>query len=190
VLGVRVKSGWAAVVLMGGSRDRPTVLDARRLALADPDNPDTIQPYHAGTGTAQTDSRVVRRLIGVVERCAQANTALLIEEYRTAGRLPAAAVAIGTSNTDPETITNPHIRIHALEGRLFRRVVEEALTRCGVGCAYVLEQAVLGEAPAALGRTDAEVKRRLAAMRPPGGSWRSEQKVAALAGWMGLPQGG
>lgn len=178
------------MVLVGGSREHPTVLDARRLTLADPDEPHTVQPYHAAPGTAQADAKVLRRLIGLVERCAETSVHDLIEEYRALGQLPSGAVAIGTSNTDPGTIANPHIRIHALEGRLFRRVVEEGLTQCGVRCTYLLEQAVFAEAPAALGRTDAEIKRELMAMRPPrGGPWRSEQKVAALAGWMGLPRG-
>lgn len=185
--GVRVKSGWAAVVLLGGSRSSPRVLDARRLELADPETPASSQPYHAGAGTAQSDARVVRRLIALVERRARTGVAALLAEYRGLGQLPRVAAVIGTGKTDPTSITNPHIRIHALEGRLFRRVVQEALNECGVRTRLVLQQAVLAGGPAALGLTPAALTRRLAALRPPaGGPWRSEQKVAALAAWVEL----
>jgi hypothetical protein len=129
--------------------------------------------------------RVVRRLVQLVERCAQTNIGALLHRYQAAGHTPRVAVAIGTSATDPETITNPHIRIHALEGRLFRRVVADTLNAAGVPCSYVLEQAVLAQAPTALDLTPAALKRKLAALKPStGGPWRTEQKIATLAAWM------
>src|SRR5579872_1863218 len=46
-LGFRAHSGWAAMVVAAGSIDRPIVLERRRIVIADPDLPDTKQPYHA-----------------------------------------------------------------------------------------------------------------------------------------------
>ena len=187
ILGVRIKSGWAATVLLGGARDRPVVLDARRLDLADPDTPATLQPHHAGTGTPQRDARILRKLIGLIERCSRANAAAMIGDHRAAGHPARRAVIVGTSETDPATIGNPHIRIHALEGRLFRRVAEESLAAAGLRCSLVLEQRLLQTAPEQLGRSATELARVLAALRPAGGGpWRHEQKMAALAAWVGL----
>jgi hypothetical protein len=187
VLGVRIKSGWAATVLLGGTRDQPVVLDARRLDLADPDTPATNQPHHAGTGTPQRDDRILRRLIGLIERRSRANAAALIGEHRAAGHAPRLATVVGTSDTDPATISNPHIRIHALEGRLFRRVAEQGLAAAGLRCSVVLERSLLLAAPEQLGHSGAELARALTALRPAGGGpWRHEQKMAALAAWMGL----
>lgn len=132
-LGVKVKSGWAAVVLMGGSRDAPVVLDAVRLELADPETPASMQPYHAGFGTPQTNAQEVRRLVRLVERWARRRTTVLLDRYQNAGQSPASALIVGTSDTDPATITNPHIRIHGLEGQLFRRVVQDALRAVAYG---------------------------------------------------------
>jgi len=183
-LGVRVKSGWAAALLLGGSRDAPRVLDVTRLELADPRTPASLQPYHAGFGTAQTDPRVVRRLVRLVERVARRSCAALLGRYRAAGYAPRLAVVIGTSDTDPERITNAHIRIHALEGRLFRRVVQEALAAEGLRCESRLERDLLAGATEALGVPPAILKRRLAALKPAeAGPWRGEQKLAALGAW-------
>ena len=48
-LGFRAHSGWAAVVAIGGSRDAPVVLMRTRIELADPEIPESIQPYHSAS---------------------------------------------------------------------------------------------------------------------------------------------
>jgi hypothetical protein len=184
-LGVRVKSGWAATVLLGGSGDVPILLDSCRLELSDPGTPASLQPYHAGTGTAQTDQRVIARLVALVERCAKRNLAALLTRYRGINQLPTMAAVVGTSATDPAKITNPHIRIHALEGQLFRRVAREALTECGVRCTSMLEQELASEAQRCLGRPSGVLQQELKALGGGAqGPWRSEQKAAALAAWI------
>jgi hypothetical protein len=185
ILGVRVKSGWAAVVLLGGSARAPLLLDSSRVELADPKTPASLQPYHAGTGTAQTDQRAIERLIALVERCAERNLGVLIRRYRTAGQLPTRAAVVGTSSIDPTKITNPHIRIHALEGQLFRRVAREALTACGLPCTTVLEKELAANAPRSLVRPSATIRREVKLLGASAtGPWRSEQKSAALAAWV------
>ena len=189
VLGVRVKSGWAAIVLLDGTRSAPLVIDTRRLELSDPATPASKQPHHAKAGTPQTDVRVLRRLIALVERCARTNVAAVLEEYRAAGWKPARAAVVGTSNTDPATITNPHIQIHALEGRLFRRVAVAACAAARLRTREVLERELISGAPETLGCSWARVGQRLAKLRPAGvGPWRQEQKLAALAAWLELPE--
>ena len=56
VLGFRVKSGWAAVVLLTGTTDSPRLSDTSRIELCDPRRPETRQPYHAAMGELETDS--------------------------------------------------------------------------------------------------------------------------------------
>ncbi|MEO8450347.1 MAG: hypothetical protein ABI647_11180 [Gemmatimonadota bacterium] len=187
-LGFRVKSGWAAVVLLRGPASSPTVLDARRIDLADPKELASVQPYHEGFGKAQPDQRIVTRLVRLVERCAERNIAELIAGYRKSGHTPRRAAVVGASATDPATISNPHIRIHALEGQLFRRVVGDALTASGIPWDAVLEQELEAEAPPLLGQPWASLRRRVTELGSPnGGPWRAEQKSAGLAAWLQLP---
>jgi hypothetical protein len=185
--GFRVKSGWAAAVVLGGPPRAPTILEAPRVELSDPDTPATVQPYHAGVGEAQTNERTVARLIRLIERCAERSITELLERHRSSGERVVGAGVVGTSATDPVSIANPHIRAHALEGRLFRTVVDEALTRCGVKTRFMLEQGLQAEAGRALKRSAAALKGELTAMgRLVGGPWRSDQKSAALAAWLVL----
>jgi len=176
-LGVRVKSGWGAAVLLGGTRELPTLLESRRLTLADPGTPASVQPYHDGAGTPRTNRRELDRLLDLVRRSSERNLAELLATWRSAGRLPGKAVVVASSDVDPETLTNPHIRIHALEGRLFRDVTRKALIRLGIPCVLQLERELLARAPAAWQRTLKDLGRDAE------GPWRAEQKSAALAAW-------
>ncbi len=125
-IGCRVKSGWAMTVLLAGPASTPRVLDRRRIELSDPAIPETVQPYHAGFGTEQTDARAVRRLTRIVTRCAKQSLAGLVRAYHAMGVRPRLIGLVVGSTVDPASIGNQHIRAHAQEGRLFRTVIEAA----------------------------------------------------------------
>ncbi len=181
--GFRVKSGWAAAVLIVTSRKVPTVIDSRVLELSDPTVPESRQPYHASFGTAQTDRGKVGRLVRGIERFSGRAIARLLAEYRTEHRLRSAGVVVA-SLTDPATIANQHMRAHASEGQLFRRVLAEGLERCGVTIRIALEREVYGLLAKALHQSPTRVKTRVTALGEGAGRWRSEQKVAAAAAWL------
>jgi hypothetical protein len=84
-LGFRVKSGWAAVVLLTGSAGSPQVRDSRPLDLSDPRLAETRQPYHAAMGKLEMDARIVTRCVRVVRYVARQSIAALIADYRQKG---------------------------------------------------------------------------------------------------------
>ncbi len=183
-IGFRVKSGWATAVLLGGAVDAPRVLDRCVVELSDPDVPETRQPYHASTGREETDAARIRRRVTIVERVASRSLKELLTKYRQLdGRVRGAALVVG-SVIDPESIANPHIRAHACEGRLFRTVLERALSARGVRSRVLLERSAYAEAAAAIGQSPAVLKRKLLAMgRSVGRPWGANEKLAALAAW-------
>jgi hypothetical protein len=183
-VGFRVKSGWAAAVLLAGPTESPRVLDCRRVEPSDPAAPESWQPYHAGTGALEDSQAKVAQRINVVECATNKSVTRLLEAYRAMGcALRGAALVVG-SLSEPEAISNPHIRAHALEGRLFRTVLEQALKLHGLTCVVMLEKSAYAKAAAALGRTEAELKRVLADLgRSVSGPWRADEKLAALAAW-------
>jgi hypothetical protein len=184
-VGFRVKSGWAAAVLLAGPIESPRVLDHRRIDLSDPAVPESRQPYHAGTGALEESQAKVAQRIKVVERATNKSVTQLLEEYRNIGfALRGAALVVG-SLSEPEAISNPHIRAHGLEGRLFRTVLEQALGSHGLTCVVIVENSAYAKAAVALGRTEDELRRALADLgRSVSGPWRAEEKLAALAAWM------
>lgn len=186
-IGFRIKSGWAMAVLLAGPTANPRVIERRRIALSDPRMPRTRQPYHAGFGLAQTSRRTIAALVRIVERCARRSVDELIREARAQRLgLRGAALVVG-SVTDPASISNPHIRAHASEGALFRRVVVEAAARRGLRSVVLLERDVYEAAARALRRSARQVKAMVAELgNSVEGSWRAEEKTAAAAAWLAL----
>jgi hypothetical protein len=51
-LGLRAHTGWAALVVVAGSKRSPAVIQRKRIELADRDVPGSMQPYHHAQGMA------------------------------------------------------------------------------------------------------------------------------------------
>src|SRR5258708_33389290 len=182
-LGFRVKSGWAAAVLIAKSAKAPTVIDSRVIELADPAAADSRQPYHAGFGSEQTDTVKVTRLVRGIERFSLRTIAALLDEYRAEHRVRRAAVVVA-SLTDPATIANQHMRAHASEGRLFRTVLVDALEQCGVTVRVVLEREVDDLLGKALRRSPSQAKILVAALGEGPGRCRAHQQVPPPPPWL------
>jgi len=181
-LGFRVKSGWAGAVLLTGTVQSPEMRDRRRIELSDANVPGTTQPYHAGMGRLQTDEAKVEKLRRIIQRVGKQSVDQLVKEYRDKGfQICAAGLVVG-SDIDPERISNSHIRAHALEGRLFRTTLEDALKACGLPCSVIVERTAYQHAEAILKQPVSKLKRCLTELgRGSGGPWRAEDKMASLA---------
>ena len=184
-LGFRVKSGWAAVVLLTNAADSPELSDISRIELCDQLSPETRQPYHAAMGKLETDSAKVNQRERVVRSASHKSLTRLLNGYQQKEfRIKHAALVVG-SRTNPATIANPHIRAHALEGRLFRSVVEQSLQDHQIRTEVLLERDAYFRVAARLKQSSDDLKRaiqnlgRSAAAKA--GPWRAEQKLAALA---------
>jgi len=186
-LGLRVKSGWAAAVLLTGTARSPHLCDVRRIELSDPQHPETRQPYHAAMGKLERDARKINQRIDVVRCIAQQSIATLLAGYRQQNlRIRRAALVVG-SQIDPDSIANPHIRAHAFEGRLFRSVLEESLRAHRIRANILIERHAYAHAVEELKQTNKNVRRKIQDFgRETETPWRAEQKLAAVAAWLGL----
>ncbi|HEY7447788.1 MAG TPA: hypothetical protein VH702_06540 [Vicinamibacterales bacterium] len=186
-VGFTVKSGWASAVLLVGSTAAPRVMDSRRIELSDPTVPQSRQPYHAGFGTARQAGPDLTRLVASVKQFGRRSVTGLIRQYQALGPpLRGAGVVVG-SLIDPERIANDHIRIHALEGQLFRGVVTDAAGRSRLPCSIWRDRDLYEVTVAALKQPEPALRGLLAELgRGVDGGWRAEQKAAALAAWLVL----
>jgi hypothetical protein len=184
-IGVTVKSGWACVVLLAGPAARPRVIDSRRIELSDPAIPEARQPYHAGFGTARSAGAERSRLVAGVTRFGRRSVMDVIRHYRSLGhRVTGAGIIVG-SLIDPKQIANDHIRIHAMEGQLFREVVRNAAARMRLRCWICRERDLIAQSAKALQRSEGVLRRTVAALgEDVDGPWRAEHKAAALAAWV------
>ena len=186
-IGFTVKSGWASAVLVGGSRASLRVMASRRIELSDPAISGSRQPYHAGFATARQAGPGRARLIAAVKRYGRRSVTALIREHQAAGHAVRGAGLVVGSLIDPERIANDHIRIHALEGQLFRGVVHDAATRNGLACSIWRDRDLLAAAAAILKQPERTLRETVTLLgRDVDGPWRAEQKAAALAAWLVL----
>jgi hypothetical protein len=187
--GFRIKSGWTTAVLLTGPIGSPALLDNRTIDLSDPRVPETRQPYHATVGQLETDAKKTTRRVGIVHRITTRSITDLLSDYRAKGySITRASLVIG-SQIDPASIANPHIRAHALEGRLFRSAVEQALKMHGIRTFILLERDAYDKAATDLKKSSVDVRQTIRNIgRFTDGPWRAEQKLAALAAWFALGQ--
>ncbi|HZR04393.1 MAG TPA: hypothetical protein VFA61_01035 [Candidatus Udaeobacter sp.] len=186
-LGFRVKSGWAAVVLLTGPIDSPALRDNRVIDLSDPRVPGTRQPYHANFGQLETDAKKTNQRTDIVHRVTKQSVTKLLSDYRQKSLSIARASLMVGSQRDPATIANPHIRAHALEGQLFRSSLEQALNEGGIRTAVLLERDAYVTAGAQLKKPHDDVRQKIQNLgRSSDGPWRAEQKLAALGAWLAL----
>jgi hypothetical protein len=165
-------------------------VDQRSIDLCDPAIAESRQPYHAGMGRLETNEAIIERRKKVIVQAADRSVSELLKKYRNAGHpLRGAGLVVG-SDIDPAKVASPHIRAHALEGRLFRTVLADALRSGGLPSLVIVEKTAYAQAAEVLERSAAELKRFVTEMgRSLAGPWRADEKTAALAAWLALASG-
>jgi hypothetical protein len=187
-IGFRVKTGRATAVIVTGSRDNPIVLKRRPVSLADPDVPDSFQPYHAALDLPEREGKkVVERAVKVVRALGIRAVRDLITEMTQESYVACGVGLVVGSDIDPSKLGNAHIRAHALEGRLFREVLEQGAAKLNLPCLVVVEREAYEEGSELLGQPAERLKRVISELgKSVGRPWGSEEKMATLAAWLAL----
>jgi len=189
VMGFAPHSGWAAVVVLGGSRADPEILARSRVEMADPRAPLSKQPYHAveDLGVEEAAARVARYM-AVAEGMAYAAIQALAQNLATRGHR-AKSVGIlessGRKGSSLAAILASHALIHTADGDHFRQALAAAAERSGLAVSRVPSRDLEAQAEARLrrpvSRLQTEVKELGRQVGPP---WGADQKMAALLAWL------
>lgn len=182
--GMKAHSGWAAVVVLGISRDEVVVLDRKRIELVD--QLWAKAPYHAAEKMEIKQARsLVKRGVDSAHRIALQQVKALIENERR--KVEACAVLVGSPMPDWSTdeILAVHFRMHKAEGALFQEALLRAAEACGLKALRVPEKTLRQQAEEDLGVSASELNQRLAALgKTLGAPWSKDQKSATIAAWM------
>lgn len=190
-LGVRAHSGWAALVVVAGTPQRPVVTARRRIVIADPAIPGSKQPYHAAEGWPLSKAR------HYLERCARRTKRLAARGVRDvlheaqAGGQTLVGCGLLTASGRPmpalEHALSSHAMLHTAEGEFFRRALVEASEACRVRVSRIREKELFAQAAALLRMHAAGLQRRVTRLgRPLGPPWSQDEKRAALVAWIVL----
>jgi hypothetical protein len=192
-LGLRSHSGWAALVAVAGPPASPTVVDRRRIELADAAIEGSKQPYHEAEGKKPKDAeRIVGRCTDSSRRLAREALWAVLDELRRRHEVMGCALLLASGRPLPgnlHAILASHAFIHAAEGEMFRDVLVRASEHFSLPVTGVRERDVLARAAEATGVAAPELQRRVAEMgRALGPPWRQDEKLATLAAWTVLAQ--
>lgn len=190
-LGFRAHSGWAAAVAVSGSPTQPTVIDRRRLTIADPDDANARQPYHAAEGLAfAAAERLVRRCTETSQRLANQALAGWVADLRASGHdVVGCGLLQGSGQALPDfaAILASHALIHAAEGRMFRDVLAAAARHHRLPLTDVRERDLMARCAADLHLSPERATMMLAETgRRLGPPWRQDEKHATLAALLAL----
>ena len=190
-IGVRVHSGWGAVVAVTGEPGAEEVVERRRIEIADRKLPGVVQPYHfAERMEIKRAEQHIARCEAESARLALAGLRDLIQslekrEYSVVG----SCILLSSGRPLPslEKILASHAMIHTAEGEFFRQAFRDGFTKLNIPVTGIRERDLEQEAEAKFGKAAAKVRERINSIgKLLGPPWTADQKSAALGGMIVL----
>lgn len=190
-MGVRMHSGWGALVVVSNEDGRVNVVARERIEVIDEKAGGERQPYHRAKNLALNEAeKYLARCAAESERLATGSIRGMTEDLQKCGyRLAKCAVLTASGRELPPLagILAAHPLIHTAEGEFFRNAICSACEGLRLNILRVREREVESAAKASLGRSAAAVMKQIAnAGKSLGSPWTQDHKKAALAAWMAV----
>src|SRR5260221_9139498 len=194
-IGVRVPSGWGALVGGAGGSGVEEVVERTRVEIVDAKIPGVSQPYHFAERLCARKS--LSEAQAHVDRCAVASGRLaltaiqqLVQRVEDRGfHVIGAVVLLSSARPLPEfaKVLASHALIHTAEGEFFRIAFREAFRQLEIPVTGIPERDLEPHANASFGKRAAAVHKRISELgRSLGPPWTQDQKSAALAAMLVL----
>jgi hypothetical protein len=186
VIGVRMHSGWGALVAASLIAGKVEVIDRRRIVVASPGTPGAIQPYHyAKTRRLHEAEAFFANSLAASETLARnaiqnVLSELGVLEYRVVG----AAVLLASGRPLPPLpkILASHALTHAAEGEFFRAAFRNACEGLNISVAGFRERDLEERFDSTFGKVAARTSREVSNLgRTAGPPWTKDQKLATIA---------
>lgn len=193
-IGVRMHSGWGALIAVDDGVTHVDVLQRRKIAVTDPQMPGANQPYHhaARLDTAAAEE-YVRGCAEISHRLALAAVRSVTEELRARQyRVTTAAILLASGRALPALckVLASHPLIHTAEGEFFRRAVWNACQGLELRVTGIRERELEERTWALFGKVTPQLQRRIEGLKSSvGAPWTEDQKKACLAACLALKQG-
>lgn len=183
-LGASVHSGWAVIVVAGGSLRQPVFGQRRRIELVTSTDERYTHPYHTAAELPIEDAPA---FIDGIASQAKELAVLSLRELSNGVSECGIVVANKETSSNLETTLRSHAMIHAAEGRLFRDAIANAAAELQIHVHRFPEATLVANAARACGAPPEEVEHRIATLRETAGApWRRDEKLATLAALLAL----
>jgi len=185
-IGIRVHSGWGALVAVFGDPGAAEVVRRKRVAIIDPKAAGAAQPYHFA------EKMEFRNAEKHIAMCAATSASLalaaltqIVQELQSLEcKVVGSAILLSSGRPLPtlDRILASHALIHTAEGEFFRKIFREALEHLQIPVTGIPERQLDEHLHAAFGKAAPGLQQRIGAMgRSLGPPWTTDQKTAALA---------
>jgi hypothetical protein len=193
-IGVRVHSGWGALVTVAKGAGTVEVIDRRRIAITVPGSPGASQPYHFAKklDLAEAEQFIQKSFASATCLALAAVQDVVAElrgrKYRVAGF--AILLASGRPLPPLAKILASHALIHAAEGEFFRHAFSKACEGLDLSVTGFRERDLDECVQTTFGRGAVRVEEEISTLgRSLGPPWTADQKTAALAALIVLETG-
>ena len=187
-IGFSPHSGWAAMVVLGGTAAAPELLARARVLLIDAQDPESKQPYHAVEFLCVEEA--TGRLGGYMAvATALARDCIRSQSEQLKGRgISIKSVGIIDSSSRKQvslpSILASHALIHAADGDHFRNALFVAGEECRLPVCRVPSKGLEAHAVKTLRRPLARILETVNQLGlGKGPPWGADQKKAALLAW-------
>jgi hypothetical protein len=187
-VGLRAKTGRAVGVVLAGPVESPQPIIRTDLILASPEKPSLFQPYHEFMDLPRDRAIVAaRKAEHALEAIASTALSALFADLQ-ARRLTIRGIGIvGAPERNLAAIGSPHIRAHAAEGVLFRKVLEAGAVANKIRYLVFSERQIESIAISQLRLSSRRLDDHLAEFgHQLGRPWRADEKASATAAWLAL----
>jgi hypothetical protein len=180
-LGFHMHSGWGVLVAVSQDANAVTLLDRRRIVVADREEHGAVQPYHfaAQLKPAEQEKHLAHCAASSCQLAATAIAEVIRElaerHYRTVG----AAILLASGRPLPPLakILAAHPLVHTAEGEFFRHAVRQACEGMQIPVTAIRMRELDAGA-----NTGSALQRSIAGLgRTAGPPWTKDHKTAALA---------
>ena len=185
-IGVRMHSGWGALVVVSNNAGTIEVIERRRIAITIPGTPGANQPYHFAKNLELPEAeKFLGNCFAASKHLALAAVRDVVGELRSRQyRVVGSAVLLASGRPLPplSKILASHALIHAAEGEFFREAFSKACEDLDLSVTGLRESNLDECVQTTFGKAATRMWQQISTFgRSLGPPWTKDQKTAALA---------
>jgi hypothetical protein len=185
-IGIRVHSGWGALVAVSGASGAEEVIDRRRVEIINLKTAGAKQPYHYAQEMAlEQAEKHIAKCAAASAHLARVKMKETVDQLKERGyRVTGAAIMLGSGRNLPALakILASHPLLHTAEGAFFRQAFRGALEALEIHVTGIPEKDLMQRAEQVLGKAALRTGKNISSMgKLIGPPWTEDQKKAMLA---------